>query len=508
MGKQVIGDPAWSFLRSVFEGFVGGLAADVKAGRADAAKEHLSKLAMPWNALKFYGGYVAGFAIGLVSPITDLVKGVIGIAKLSISALEWLVKWSPAGIAVSPERQARIGRLVQRFLGLSVAFDEALTGFLKDPAGTARKLGGFLDNLMRLALGKAREIGGQAAHAMFDFLDRDFFDMGRGIGEVIGTVVAQILLLVISDAIGNLIAKGASLLGEAAEFAAGKAVQLFQWIKGFVIAIGTELQNAIKGGLKLFEGLANQALELIREFAGLFAESEALAGPEAALAGGGRSAAGPLPNVMESRMIRPDKAIGTTVKDLQTPKIHPSNVGKEALEPNRISPLAKDSVALKYRENLMERFPKLKQAELTPIKRNLAEPGLFEESAYTGSGERSWSAKMRDGSRIQIDDIDQAGVVVDTKMRGLRSGLEIPPEVEPDLVTQMGTSAPRRSYPAFPEKEQTQLLKQLQFAEENGLTGVRWETNDVVLLRDVRRYRSTMLTDAEQAMLDVVLIAR
>jgi hypothetical protein len=162
---------------------------------------------------------------------------------------------------------------------------------------------------------------------------------------------------------------------------------------------------------------------------------------------------------------------------------------------------------LKYRENLVERFPKLKQAELTPIKRNLAEPGLFEESAYTG-GERSWSAKMRDGTRIQIDDIDQVGVVVDTKMRGLRCGLEIPPEAEPDLVTQMGGAAPRRSYPAFPEKEQAQLLKQLQFAEENGLTGVRWETNDVALLRDVQRYRLTTLTDTEQAMLDVVLVGR
>jgi hypothetical protein len=170
---------------------------------------------------------------------------------------------------------------------------------------------------------------------MFDFLDRDFFEMGKGIGEVIGTVIAQIVLLVFSDAIGNLIAKGASLLGEAAEFVAGEVVQLFQWIKGFVVAIGTELQNAIKGGLKLFEGLAKQALALIREFAGFFAESEALAAPEAALAGGGRGAAGSLPNVMESRMIRPDNPIGTTVEGLRTPKVHPSNVGKEALGPTR-----------------------------------------------------------------------------------------------------------------------------------------------------------------------------
>jgi hypothetical protein len=163
---------------------------------------------------------------------------------------------------------------------------------------------------------------------------------------------------------------------------------------------------------------------------------------------------------------------------------------------------------LKYRDNLVERFPKLKQAGLTPKKRNLAEPGLFEESVYTGSGERSWLAKMRDGTTIEIDDIDQAGVVVDTKMRGLRSGLETTPEAEPDLVTQMGSAAQQRSYPTLPAKSEEQLLRQLRFAEENGLTGVRWETNDIALLRDVRRYRSTMLTEKEQNMLDVVLVER
>jgi hypothetical protein len=328
VGKSVIGDPARSFLRSVFEGFVGGLAADVKAGRADKAKEHLSKLLRPWNALKFYGGYLVGLLIGLVSPITDLVKGIIGLLKLSISALDWLAKCSPSGIAASPERQAKIVRLVQKFGELSVVFNDALMDFAKDPAGTVKKSSGFLDSLMQLALGKARELGGKAAHAIFDFHDRDFYEMGKGVGEVIGALIALVLLAVFSDAIGNLISEGASLLGKAAEFVAGKAVQVFEWIKGFVSEIGTILRNAVKGALKLFEGLANKAMELFRDLAALFSPSETFAaGSETALAGGGRGVAGPLPNAMESRMFTPDNPIGRTVEELRTPKVHPSNVG-------------------------------------------------------------------------------------------------------------------------------------------------------------------------------------
>jgi hypothetical protein len=48
-----------------------------------------------------------------------------------------------------------------------------------------------------------------------------------------------------------------------------------------------------------------------------------------ALATDGPDTAGPIPNVMESRMIRPSNPIATTVEDLRPPKVHPSNVGEE-----------------------------------------------------------------------------------------------------------------------------------------------------------------------------------
>jgi hypothetical protein len=327
VGKSAFGDSAWPFIKAVFEGFVGGLQADVKSGRADEAKGHLSKILMPWNAVKFYGGYVVGLAIGLVSPITDLVKGIIGVVKLGISALDWLAKWSPVGVAVSRERQQKITALMQKFSDLSTEFGRSLSDFIMDPSGTVKKFAGFLDNLMQLALGKSRELGATAAHSIFDFLKKEFFDMGKSIGEVIGALTAQVLLLVFSQAIGNMISKGASFVGKAAEFVAGKAVEVFEWVKGLVREVVALLRNAVKSALKLFEGLVNKATEAFEALAALFSESAVLElGGEKVAVGVGRGVAGPAPNIMESRIISSGRTSPATVADLKPPRVHPSNV--------------------------------------------------------------------------------------------------------------------------------------------------------------------------------------
>jgi Domain of unknown function (DUF4157)/A nuclease family of the HNH/ENDO VII superfamily with conserved AHH len=291
VGRTVFGATTWPFLKAVFEGFVGGLKSDIQAGRGGQAKEHLKKIFFPpWNALKFYGGYLVGLLLGLISPITDLIKGLIGVIKLAASALVWLAKWSPVGVAVSPERQKKILRLQEKFGELAVEFGNSLVEFAKSPKETAKKLSGFLEHLQQLALGKAHELGEKAAHSIFDFLGKEFYDMGESIGEVIGALIAQILLLVFSEAIGNLISKGASMVGKLAEFVAGKAVEVFQWVKGFVSEIGALLRSAVKGALKLFEGLFNKAIEAFDALGSLFVESEALdVGGEKVAAGFGRA---------------------------------------------------------------------------------------------------------------------------------------------------------------------------------------------------------------------------
>lgn len=351
VGRQMTSDGSWPFIKAVLEGFVGGLKSDVKAGRADAAKSHLSELMRPWNAAKFYGGYLVGLVIGLVSPITDLVKGVVGLVKLGAAGLEWLAKWSPIGIAISAERRSKIAQLNVKLNELMGELGTSLATFVTDPKGAAQKFKGFLDGLMQMALSKARGIGAGAAHSLFDFLGKDFYDMGKGIGEVIGTLVAQVLMLVFSEAIGNLIAKGASFVGKAAEFAAGKAVEVFTWFKGLFAEAAGLLRNAVKGALKAFEGVINKAVEAFDALVALFSEAAAvdLAGEKVA-AGVGKGVFGKTPNAMEARMVSSTRTSPATVADLTPPKVHPSKLGKETGIPKPAAKAPKSGSAAKNAE--------------------------------------------------------------------------------------------------------------------------------------------------------------
>ena len=60
----------------------------------------------------------------------------------------------------------------------------------------------------------------------------------------------------------------------------------------------------------------------------------------------------------------------------------------------------------------------------------------------------------------------------------------------------------------FPESEQKKLVRQLRFARENGLNGVRWEPNSPEMKQAVERYASTTLTKDEQKMFTIELVQR
>ena len=77
-----------------------------------------------------------------------------------------------------------------------------------------------------------------------------------------------------------------------------------------------------------------------------------------------------------------------------------------------------------------------------------------------------------------------------------------------DVVEEVGGVARRREYPKFPDKKQKKLLRQLRFAKENGLNGVRWETNSIEVYEDVMRYAKNVLDVAELKRFSIVLLGR
>ena len=206
----------------------------------------------------------------------------------------------------------------------------------------------------------------------------------------------------------------------------------------------------------------------------------------------------------------PASAPGTSVKPA---KAHPSNVkagaaGATAREDLNAAWSARRTAASQYRANLINRFPKLRRANLRLNVRNLSIPGQWEESILTGSGRLSWNAELRDGTGIQLDDFDQDGFVVDTKMRGIMEGREIPSAREPDVVNQIGGDRAPKTYPKLSMEESTKLRKQIRFAEENGLPGVKWLTNSPELKEEVERYVAHILTDREQELFSIEEVNR
>ncbi len=98
-----------------------------------------------------------------------------------------------------------------------------------------------------------------------------------------------------------MIAKGASLLGKAAEFVAGKAVEVFEWAKGFASEILAILRNALKGALKLFEGLANKLVDAFDAMKALFETESTEASAQKALTDAAEKVAGdPVPGATSS----------------------------------------------------------------------------------------------------------------------------------------------------------------------------------------------------------------
>ena len=329
IGRMIFGDVGWRFLQALIEGFSSGLSKDVESGRADKTAQHLRGIfSHPMSAIAFQSGFYVGMALGLLSPIIDLVTAIISAVELSISALDWLKKWSlAAGIAASPGRQKKIDALFMKFSGLRTEFNNALQEFGRDPKGTIEKIKSYLNDLMELAIGKARDFGAQAAHSIFDLLDEGPYALGNDIGKIIGAAIAQLLLFFFSDAIGNVVTKVASLFTRAAKAIVGKAAEFIAAIKTFAGEMLRLLRQAMKGALKIFARFGKAIAEAFEALGAIFTEIGLTEEPVAAGVGKVGGVAG-TPNVMEARAVEATRKLDTKVADL-----YPSNVPKQLKRP-------------------------------------------------------------------------------------------------------------------------------------------------------------------------------
>jgi hypothetical protein len=162
------------------------------------------------TAVAFVGRFIWGLLKGLVSPITGLVHLAIAGVRFQAGVIEWINQQAQR----APELIAEAQGLGQAFENFKNAAEQAfgnlrqrerLIEFASAIFATASQAGAYLrDQLVRVAARKGREAADSLVNSL---LRTPLPELAEFAGEIIGVVVIEIVLLLFTEGIGNLITK-------------------------------------------------------------------------------------------------------------------------------------------------------------------------------------------------------------------------------------------------------------------------------------------------------------
>ena len=107
---------------------------------------------------------------------------------------------------------ARAEKIGKSLGGLAEQFDKLVGDIAKNPKQAYTQIRDMMDSAMASAKGMARSLGRKAAGEVKDFLNLPWAEMAEKVGEVIGTLLVQVLMIIFTAEIGNAI----SAIGKAA----------------------------------------------------------------------------------------------------------------------------------------------------------------------------------------------------------------------------------------------------------------------------------------------------
>ena len=274
------------------------------------------------TAVEFVGRYLWGLLKGLVSPITGLVQLAIGAVQFQAAAIGWITQRA----LHAPELLREAQGLEQDFRNFANSFERSRRTLLRRDnliafasamfSAASAAAGSFEQTLVAAGERKGRE----AADSLVDsLLTTPLPQLAEIAGEIIGTVVIELILLLFTDGIGNLITK----LGEFAETLRplSRGVAYFGEVAASVGRVITEVEHVVGAFLNrtvlrplqpLFEALEPLLARMRRFVSGLLGLGEGAAtrvagagarATEDVLESGGRAAehAVPTPRVTTTR---------------------------------------------------------------------------------------------------------------------------------------------------------------------------------------------------------------
>jgi len=274
--SSVVGDTTWTFMKEMLRGFTGGMSAQLKTGGGEHLKDRLQELTTSWTAIKDFSiGYLKGLGLGLVSPITDIWNLIKTVYEVHKTVDVWFAQKAVMFFQNPALFVKKLGDLGAKFDELMVEAGAQIVAFLKDPSGAGDTLSKLIASLTQKALGKARELGHDAATSLFEFLNLPFRELGEKIGHLIGVLIIQILLLVFSEAIGNAIEAALQAAAKFGEIVAEGAMAVFRFVSGLAEKVVALVEDAGEFVSGLFEGLITKFKSLFEAISGFFEEAAA-----------------------------------------------------------------------------------------------------------------------------------------------------------------------------------------------------------------------------------------
>ena len=304
---------------------------------AEKVKANLTASGIASFVLHYWWGLVKG----IFSPIT----GLIDLAKLAVQ-----LSFLPAKIASTAwehrnELAADATELGKGMFSLSERAGVFLAGLRKHPIDTVKALYNWFSSLGPDAIKAAEKGGRSAGHELMAQFDKPLSELGEIAGEIIGTILINLVLLVFTDGIGNAITQVARGIGELGSVLGkfGKAAEVLGAVVG---KIGTVLEvlggwiaKAEAGIAKVAETVLKPIAPVLEEFGKLVSglraflrkllgvsEEAAVTAGEQALGGAASHLNEPKPpaSLPDAKPGVPPKALGPAKPTVSRPPVPPT----------------------------------------------------------------------------------------------------------------------------------------------------------------------------------------
>ena len=276
----------WTVIENLLEGVLEESVAALKSGRIAKIRTAKGPLETDPKA------YLKGLAVGIGEGLWMSLEGLVDLVTLPFrlaAKLDGAMRQITAQITRDPEGfRKRVESLLASFDDVSRELTDALNEFASDPEKVAHQLSG-------IAAEKAREAGRAAAQRVFEFYEMTPYESGELAGKIIGMVLFEVLVGLITEGIGDVVAAVATAADAALEPVISA---LGRWTRTAAEALGAafarlgriieEVRVALRGVSENLGKLLERLGELIKEAKALIASLGDALEPEVAIAGGGR----------------------------------------------------------------------------------------------------------------------------------------------------------------------------------------------------------------------------